>query len=113
MLTSIDYDVCRYARYGDVSPKVDVYAFGVVLYELISAKEAIVRSTECASDVKGLVYLVIVLLNQLFLHSASRIFFGCHSHFINARGPGQFIQERKMLSALVLHYHEGSCYLLV
>jgi len=85
MLTSIDYDVCRYARYGDVSPKVDVYAFGVVLYELISAKEAIVRSTESASDSKGLVYLVIVLLNQFFLHSASRIFFGCHSHFINAR----------------------------
>jgi len=63
----------EYARYGDVSPKVDVYAFGVVLYELISAKEAIVRSTECASDVKGLVYLVIVLLNQLFLCSA------CHN----------------------------------
>ena len=73
MLTSTDYDVCRYARYGDVSPKVDVYAFGVVLYELISAKEAIVRSTESASDVKGLVYLVIVLLNQLFLRSASRV----------------------------------------
>ncbi|KAK3123949.1 hypothetical protein QOZ80_8AG0638420 [Eleusine coracana subsp. coracana] len=47
----------EYARYGDVSPKVDVYAFGVVLYELISAKEAIVRSTESASDSKGLVYL--------------------------------------------------------
>ena len=73
MLTSIDYDVCRYARYGDVSPKVDVYAFGVVLYELISAKEAIVRSTESASDVKGLVYLVTVLLKQLFLRSASRV----------------------------------------
>jgi chitin elicitor receptor kinase 1 len=45
--------VCRYARYGDVSPKVDVYAFGVVLYELISAKDAIVRSTESATDSKG------------------------------------------------------------
>uniref|UniRef100_A0A0E0END5 non-specific serine/threonine protein kinase n=1 Tax=Oryza meridionalis TaxID=40149 RepID=A0A0E0END5_9ORYZ len=44
----------EYARYGDVSPKVDVYAFGVVLYELISAKEAIVRSTESSSDSKGL-----------------------------------------------------------
>ena len=69
----MDYDVCRYVRFGVVSPKVDVFAFGVVLYELISAKEAIVRSTECASDVKGLVYLVIVLLNQLFLRSASRV----------------------------------------
>ncbi|KAH9303933.1 hypothetical protein KI387_008337, partial [Taxus chinensis] len=35
----------EYARFGDVSPKVDVYSFGVVLFEIISAKEAIVRST--------------------------------------------------------------------
>ncbi|KAI3828051.1 hypothetical protein L1987_02145 [Smallanthus sonchifolius] len=27
----------EYVQYGEVSPKVDVYAFGVVLYELISA----------------------------------------------------------------------------
>ncbi|KAF8653852.1 hypothetical protein HU200_061981 [Digitaria exilis] len=53
----------EYARYGDVSPKVDVYAFGVVLYELISAKDAIVRSTESASDSKGLVYLFEEALN--------------------------------------------------
>ncbi|XP_062191128.1 chitin elicitor receptor kinase 1-like isoform X2 [Phragmites australis] len=53
----------EYARYGDVSPKVDVYAFGVVLYELISAKEAIVRSTESSSDSKGLVYLFEEALN--------------------------------------------------
>ncbi|CAL5073406.1 unnamed protein product [Urochloa decumbens] len=46
----------EYARYGEVSPKVDVYAFGIVLYELISAKEAIVRSTEL-THAKGLVYL--------------------------------------------------------
>uniref|UniRef100_A0A0E0AY92 non-specific serine/threonine protein kinase n=1 Tax=Oryza glumipatula TaxID=40148 RepID=A0A0E0AY92_9ORYZ len=54
----------EYARYGDVSPKVDVYAFGVVLYELISAKEAIVRSTESSSDSKGLVYLFEEALNS-------------------------------------------------
>ena len=72
-LTPMVHNVCRYAQYGDVSRKVDVFAFGVVLYELISAKEAIVRSTESASDSKGLVYLVIVLLNQLFLCSA------CHN----------------------------------
>ncbi|CAM0911810.1 unnamed protein product [Alopecurus aequalis] len=53
----------EYARYGDVSPKVDVYAFGVVLYELISAKDAIVRSAESASDSKGLVYLFEEALN--------------------------------------------------
>uniref|UniRef100_A0A0E0M386 non-specific serine/threonine protein kinase n=1 Tax=Oryza punctata TaxID=4537 RepID=A0A0E0M386_ORYPU len=45
------------ARYGEVSPKVDVYAFGVVLYELLSAKQAIVRSSESVSDSKGLVFL--------------------------------------------------------
>lgn len=49
---------CRYAQYGDVSPKVDVYAFGVVLYELISAKEAIVKSNSSSADSKGLVALV-------------------------------------------------------
>lgn len=53
----------RYARYGEVSPKVDVYAFGIVLYELVSAKEAIVRSTEF-TDAQGLVYLVIYPSNQ-------------------------------------------------
>ncbi|ESW18020.1 hypothetical protein PHAVU_006G006700 [Phaseolus vulgaris] len=47
----------EYAQYGDVSPKVDVYAFGVVLYELISAKEAIVKTNDSAVDSKGLVAL--------------------------------------------------------
>ncbi|KAF8701372.1 hypothetical protein HU200_033703 [Digitaria exilis] len=46
-----------YGQYGDVFPKVDVYAFGVVIYELISAKEAIMRSAESCSDSKGLIYL--------------------------------------------------------
>ncbi|CAI9086830.1 OLC1v1020749C2 [Oldenlandia corymbosa var. corymbosa] len=47
----------EYAQYGDVSPKIDVYAFGVVLYELISAKEAIVKTNEMVSESKGLVAL--------------------------------------------------------
>ncbi|KAI3740932.1 hypothetical protein L2E82_31407 [Cichorium intybus] len=47
----------EYAQYGEVSPKVDVYAFGVVLFELISAKEAIVKTNECSSESKGLVAL--------------------------------------------------------
>ncbi|XP_073059503.1 lysM domain receptor-like kinase 3 [Primulina eburnea] len=47
----------EYAQFGDVSPKVDVYAFGVVLYELISAKSAIVKSIGSAADSKGLVAL--------------------------------------------------------
>ncbi|KAJ1290370.1 hypothetical protein BS78_02G237600 [Paspalum vaginatum] len=46
----------EYAQYGEVSPKVDVYAFGIVLYELLSAKDAIVRSTE-STGAQGLVYL--------------------------------------------------------
>ncbi|KAK4263602.1 hypothetical protein QN277_028991 [Acacia crassicarpa] len=43
--------------YGSVSPKIDVFAFGVVLYELISAKEALLRAGESDSDRKGLVSL--------------------------------------------------------
>ncbi|KAJ0807111.1 putative protein kinase RLK-Pelle-LysM family [Helianthus annuus] len=46
-----------YAQYGEVSPKVDVYAFGVVLFELVSAKEAIVKTNEFGNESKGLVGL--------------------------------------------------------
>ncbi|KAG2395683.1 LysM domain receptor-like kinase [Vigna angularis] len=48
----------EYAQYGDVSSKVDVYAFGVVLYELISGKEAIVKTNDPEGESKGLVALV-------------------------------------------------------
>jgi len=58
-LSWMQHLVCRYAQYGDVSPKVDVYAFGVVLYELISAKDAIVKTNEFVSESMGLVALVI------------------------------------------------------
>ncbi|KAL3332721.1 hypothetical protein AABB24_032999 [Solanum stoloniferum] len=54
----------EYAQYGDVSPKVDVYAFGVVLYELISAKEAIVKPNGSVTESKGLVALFEEVLNQ-------------------------------------------------
>ncbi|KAK7412693.1 hypothetical protein VNO78_04248 [Psophocarpus tetragonolobus] len=47
----------EYAQYGDVSSKIDVYAFGVVLYELISGKEAIVKTNEPENESKGLVAL--------------------------------------------------------
>lgn len=50
---------CRYAQYGEISPKVDVYAFGVVLYELISAKDAIVKTGGSVTESKGLIALVI------------------------------------------------------
>lgn len=39
--------------------KIDVYAFGVVLYELISAKQAIVRTNEYVPEATGLVALVV------------------------------------------------------
>ncbi|KAK1405447.1 Chitin elicitor receptor kinase 1 [Heracleum sosnowskyi] len=54
----------EYAQYGDVSPKVDVYAFGVVLYELISAKDAIVRANDSAAESKGLVAMFEEAFNE-------------------------------------------------
>ncbi|KAJ8545085.1 hypothetical protein K7X08_017668 [Anisodus acutangulus] len=42
----------------------DVYAFGVVLYELISAKEAIVKTNEVITESKGLVALFEDVLHQ-------------------------------------------------
>ncbi|XP_057463099.1 lysM domain receptor-like kinase 3 isoform X2 [Actinidia eriantha] len=54
----------EYAQYGDVSPKIDVYAFGVVLYELISAKAAIIKTNEIITESKGLVALFEEILNQ-------------------------------------------------
>ncbi|KAI3466544.1 hypothetical protein Pfo_023207 [Paulownia fortunei] len=54
----------EYAQYGDVSPKIDVYAFGVVLFELISAKEAIVKTNEVITESKGLVALFEDAFNQ-------------------------------------------------
>ncbi|KAM7264907.1 hypothetical protein ACFE04_002590 [Oxalis oulophora] len=47
----------EYAQYGDVSPKIDVYAFGVVLYELISAMPAIIKTNEIVTESTGLVGL--------------------------------------------------------
>ncbi|PHT43084.1 Chitin elicitor receptor kinase 1 [Capsicum baccatum] len=52
LVGTFGYMPLEYAQYGDVSPKVDVYAFGVVLYELISAKEAIVRPNGSVTDSK-------------------------------------------------------------
>ncbi|KAI4384953.1 hypothetical protein MLD38_003036 [Melastoma candidum] len=54
----------EYAQYGDVSPKVDVYAFGVVLYELISAKAAVVKANNAIAESKGLVALFEEVLGQ-------------------------------------------------
>lgn len=50
--------MCR-AVSGNVSSKTDVFAFGVVLYELISAKQAIVTTNETITQSKGLVALVV------------------------------------------------------
>ncbi|KAK9924377.1 hypothetical protein M0R45_032747 [Rubus argutus] len=51
-------------QYGEVSPKVDVYAFGVVLFELISAMEAVVRANASGEESRGLVDLFEEVLNQ-------------------------------------------------
>ncbi|ONI18394.1 hypothetical protein PRUPE_3G213000 [Prunus persica] len=54
----------EYARCGGASTKVDVYAFGVVIYESISAKEAVVRADSSGSEPRGLVCLFDEVLNQ-------------------------------------------------
>ncbi|EOA32020.1 hypothetical protein CARUB_v10015262mg [Capsella rubella] len=41
--------------YAQVSAKVDVYAFGVVLFELISAKSAVVKMNETVGEFRSLV----------------------------------------------------------
>lgn len=46
--------MCRNA-YGRISRKIDVYAFGVVLYELISAKAAVIKIDEPSTEFKSLV----------------------------------------------------------
>ncbi|KAJ4977335.1 hypothetical protein NE237_002441 [Protea cynaroides] len=57
LMGTFGYMPPEYAKFGGVSPKVDVFAFGVVLYELISAKEAVVKSAGNSSYAKGLVAL--------------------------------------------------------
>ncbi|KAL9236177.1 hypothetical protein vseg_010878 [Gypsophila vaccaria] len=47
----------EYAQFGEVTPKIDVFAFGVVLYELISAKEAVIRPGKSAVELTSLVDL--------------------------------------------------------
>nr|AAQ73158.1 LysM domain-containing receptor-like kinase 7 [Medicago truncatula] len=50
--------------YGSVSSKIDVYAFGVVLYELISAKAAVIMGEDSGADLKGLVVLFEEVFDQ-------------------------------------------------
>ncbi|XP_060193022.1 chitin elicitor receptor kinase 1-like [Lycium barbarum] len=59
------YMAPEYGQFGDVSPKVDVYAFGVVLYELISAKQAIIRAGETAPESKALVTMFEDVLDEV------------------------------------------------
>uniref|UniRef100_A0A7N2MB13 non-specific serine/threonine protein kinase n=1 Tax=Quercus lobata TaxID=97700 RepID=A0A7N2MB13_QUELO len=54
----------EYAWGGDVSPKVDVYAFGVVLFELISAKEALLKAYDSTSQFQSLVSLLTLVLEM-------------------------------------------------
>ena len=54
---------------GKLTDKSDVYAFGVVLFELISAKEVIVKTTQSDVDSKGLVTMVILGLCSLTFYA--------------------------------------------
>ncbi|PIN11222.1 Serine/threonine protein kinase [Handroanthus impetiginosus] len=57
LMGTFGYMAPEYGQFGEVSPKIDVYAFGVVLFELISAKEAVLKTNEVTTESKGLVAL--------------------------------------------------------
>ncbi|XP_015065171.1 lysM domain receptor-like kinase 3 [Solanum pennellii] len=65
LVGTFGYMAPEYGQFGDVSPKIDVYAFGVVLYELISARKAIIKTSEIATESKGLVGLFEDVLNEV------------------------------------------------
>ena len=57
---------------------MDAYAFGVVLYELISAKAAVVKTNDSAVGSRGLVALVNFLSIpglQLMRNSANKVYY--------------------------------------
>ncbi|KAL6512980.1 Chitin elicitor receptor kinase [Orobanche hederae] len=64
LLGTTGYMPPEYVQFAQVSPKVDVYAFGVVLFELISAKVAVEETTEYVSKQGGLVASFETVLSQ-------------------------------------------------
>ncbi|KAL9263442.1 LysM domain receptor-like kinase 3-like protein [Drosera capensis] len=66
------YMPTEYARYGSVSPKIDVYAFGVVLFELISARTALVEEIDETAGPQKLSTLVSLWLFPVVFDDALR-----------------------------------------
>ncbi|OMO99220.1 hypothetical protein CCACVL1_03887 [Corchorus capsularis] len=64
LVGTFGYLAPEYAQRGEASPKVDVYAFGVVLCELISAKPAIVKTNDSEIAARALLNLFGNVLNQ-------------------------------------------------
>ncbi|KAG2712141.1 hypothetical protein I3760_04G111500 [Carya illinoinensis] len=64
LVGTFGYMAPEYAQCRDVSPKVDVYAFGVVLYELISGKQAVFKPNSSIVEYKSLMTLFEVTLNR-------------------------------------------------
>ncbi|KAL4628302.1 hypothetical protein ACB092_05G227400 [Castanea dentata] len=58
------YMAPEYTRHGKISPKIDVYAFGVVLFELISGREAIVKTSGNGHETVKLVALFKYVLSK-------------------------------------------------
>lgn len=66
VLTAHCTTLCRYLRDGMATNKSDVYAFGVVLFEMISGKEAITRADSLgakSADRRSLASIVSVTLS--------------------------------------------------
>ncbi|XP_075664364.1 lysM domain receptor-like kinase 3 [Castanea sativa] len=64
LVGTFGYMAPEYTQHGKISPKIDVYAFGVVLFELISGMEAILRTYRSVPEPVGLVALFKHVLSQ-------------------------------------------------
>ncbi|XP_074274991.1 chitin elicitor receptor kinase 1-like isoform X2 [Silene latifolia] len=64
LVGTFGYMAPEYGHYREVTPKADVFAFGIVLYELISAKTAIVKDNDEFGESKPLSSLFEAVLNQ-------------------------------------------------
>lgn len=64
---------CRYAQFGQISVKLDVFSFGVILFQLVSGREAILGTSE---------QLQSLVNSDLFYHYYETYYVHCQKLFI-------------------------------